>query len=65
VTELTGGNVLLNGDAGRGRVGATLSPDVGDGILSPGESMTVTFRIRLRTHDPFQFFVTFHGDPVP
>jgi hypothetical protein len=65
VTELTGGNVLLNGDAGRGRVGATLSPDVGDGILSPGESMTVTFRIRLRTHDSFQFFVTFHGDPVP
>jgi hypothetical protein len=65
VTELTGDNVLLNGDAGRGRVGATVSPDVGDGILSPGESMTVTFRIRLRTHDPFQFFVTFHGDPVP
>jgi hypothetical protein len=65
VTELTGGNVLLNGDAGRGGIGATLSPDVGDGILSPGESMTVTFRIRLRTHDPFQFFVTFHGDPVP
>ena len=66
VTELTGGNVLLNGDAGRGRVGATLSPDVGDGVLSPGESMTVTFRIRLRTHaDPFQFFVAWGGDPVP
>jgi hypothetical protein len=65
ITELTGGNVLLNGDAGRGGIGATLSLDVGDGILSPGESMTVTFRIRLRTHDPFQFFVTFHGDPVP
>ena len=26
VTELTGHNVLLNGDAGRGRIGATLSP---------------------------------------
>jgi hypothetical protein len=65
VTELTGGNVLLNGDAGRGGIGATLSPDVGDGVLSPGESMTVTFRIQLRTHDPFQFFVTFHGDPLP
>jgi hypothetical protein len=63
VTELTGRNVLVNADDGR--VGATLSPDVGDGIPSPGESMTVTFRIRLRTHDPFQFFVTFHGDPVP
>jgi hypothetical protein len=65
VTELTGRNVLLNGDAGRGRIGATLSPDVGDGILSPGESMTVTFRIRLRTPNPYQFFVAFHGDPVP
>ncbi len=65
VTELTGHNVLLNGDAGRGRIGATLSPDVGDGVLSPGESMTVTFRIRLRTSNPFQFFVTLHGDPVP
>ena len=65
VTELTGHNVLLNGDAGRGRIGATLSPDVGDGVLSPGESMTVTFRIRLRTPDPYQFFVAFHGDPVP
>jgi hypothetical protein len=65
VTELSGGNVLLNGDAGRGRIGATLSPDVGDGFLSPGESMTVTFVIRLRTLKPFQFFVTLHGDPVP
>jgi hypothetical protein len=65
VTDLTWRNVLLNGDAGRGGIGATLSPDVGDGVLSPGESMTVTFRIRLRTPDPFQLFVTFHGDPVP
>jgi hypothetical protein len=65
VTELTGGNVLLNGDAGRGQIGATLSPDVGDGVLSPAESMTVTFRIALRTHDPFQFLVTFHGEPAP
>jgi hypothetical protein len=65
VTELSGRNVLVNADEGRGRVGATLSPDVGDGVLSPGESMTVTFRIRLRTQDPFQFFVAFHGDPAP
>ena len=65
VTELTGRNVLLNADEGRGRVGVTLSPDVGDGVLSPAESMTVTFRIRLRTQNPFQFFVAFHGDPVP
>jgi hypothetical protein len=65
VVELTGRNVLVNADEGRARVGATLSPDVGDGILSPGESMTVTFRIRLRTLTPFQFFVAFHGDPLP
>jgi hypothetical protein len=64
VTELTGRNVLLNADEGRGRLGATLSPDVGDGVLSPGESTTVTFRIRLRTDHPYQFFVAFHGDPV-
>jgi hypothetical protein len=65
VTELTGRSVLLNADEGRGRVGATLSPDVGDGVLSPGESMTVTFRIRLRTQNPFQLSVAFHGDPLP
>jgi hypothetical protein len=65
VTELTGGNILLNADEGRGGIGATLSPDVGDGVLSPGESLTVTFWIRLRTNDPFQFFVAFHGDQIP
>ena len=43
VTDLSGGNVLVNADAGPGGPGATLSPDVGDGILSPGESTTVTF----------------------
>jgi hypothetical protein len=64
IAELTQGNLLLNADAGTGGVGATLSPDVGDGILSPGESTTVTFRIRLQTREPFQFFVAFHGEPV-
>jgi hypothetical protein len=64
VTELTGGNVLINSDAGRGGVGATISPDVGDGVLSPGESMAVDFVIRLRTEDPFEFHVTFRGEPV-
>jgi FG-GAP repeat len=65
VTELSGMHVLANADEGHGGVGATLSPDVGDGVLSAGESMTVTFRIRLKSRDPFQFHVTFHGDPVP
>jgi hypothetical protein len=52
----------LNGDAGAGGVGATLSPDVGDGILSPGESMTVRFVIQLETREPFRFLVTIRGD---
>jgi hypothetical protein len=56
--------VLLNADGGRDGVGATLSPDVGDGLLSPSESLTVSFEIRLRSQKPFQFRVTLHGDPI-
>ena len=65
VTDLTGDNVLVNADAGPGGTGATLSPDVGDGILSPGESLTVTFIIGLGTHDPFSFRVNVKGDEEP
>jgi hypothetical protein len=65
VTELTGGNQLVNSDAGLGGVGATLSPDVGDGILSPGESMTADFVVRLATREPFQFRVSVRGDTNP
>jgi hypothetical protein len=54
----------LAADEGRGGGGATLSPDIGDAVLSPGESMTVTFRISLQTQNPYQFFVAFDGDPV-
>jgi hypothetical protein len=64
VTELTGANLLLNADGGRGGVGATLSPDVGNGLLSPGESMTVSFEIRLLPQKPLRFRVTLHGDPI-
>jgi hypothetical protein len=62
VTELSGGNELANADAGPGAVGATLSPDVGDGILAPGESMTATFVIFLSTRNPFTFHVTVRGE---
>jgi hypothetical protein len=62
VTDLTGGHVLANADGGRGRVGATLSPDVGNGIISPGESMRVTFRMRFHSQEPLQFSVSLHGD---
>jgi hypothetical protein len=63
VTDLTGDNLLLNADAGPGGLGATLSPDVGDGILSPGESTTVTCVVGLATRNAFQFHVSAKGDP--
>ena len=49
------GNVLQNADGGPRGVGATLTPDVGDGILSPGESMTVTFVIGFSDELPSSF----------
>lgn len=65
VSELTGGNFLMNADAGFGGAGATLSPDVGDGILSPGEATTVRFVIGPATHEAFRFFVSVRGEVVP
>jgi hypothetical protein len=65
VTELTG-NLILNADGGSTSIGATLSPDVGDGILLPGDSMTIEFVIQLATREPFRFLVTVRGDePEP
>ena len=62
VTALTTGNVLANADGGPGGVGATLTPDVGaDGVLAPGESIRVTFVIRLATRDRFRFEVNVLG----
>jgi hypothetical protein len=63
VTELSGHNTFANGDAGPGGgIGATLSPDVGDGIWSPGETMTVTFVIDLETLNPFTFRISVGGE---
>jgi hypothetical protein len=61
VSELSGGNVVKNGDGGVFGVGATLSPDVGDGLLSPGESTRITFVIRLASRQPFTFYVHVRG----
>ena len=61
IVELTGGNVLENADGGPAGTGGTISPDVGDGILSPGESMTVRFVIRLESRAAFSFFVSMKG----
>jgi hypothetical protein len=80
VTEINGQNLLLNADEGPAGVGATLSPDVGDGVLSqrnvlappgpfptfPGETIQVEFVIRYRSRRvPLAFSVVFRGDPLP
>jgi hypothetical protein len=64
VTEPSEGAALTNSDSGVAGVGATVSPDVGDGTLSPGESVRGEFRIRLRGADPFRFRVALRGEPV-
>ena len=66
VTQLSGGNQLLNADGGPGGVGALLTPNVGaDGILSPDESFTTAFGIGLQVHAFFTFFVDLLGVPEP
>lgn len=61
VIKLTGGNLLLNADGGAGGVGATLTPDIGDTVLSPGESFTADFEIGLQKKTNFTFFVNLLG----
>jgi FG-GAP repeat protein len=65
VTQLARGNLLENADGGPGGVGATLTPDVGDRILSPGEATTVTFVIRLVTRNAFWIYVNLRGELNP
>jgi hypothetical protein len=62
VTELSGSNVLQNADEGTAGPGATLSPDVGNGVLEPGEFTEVTFVIRLGSRTPFRFVVGVRGE---
>ena len=61
VDELSRGNLLLNADNTAGGPGATLTPDVGDEILAPGESMTVDFIIGLQDTSSFTFLVDLLG----
>jgi len=64
VTELSGGNVLLNADGGAAGVGARLTVDVGhDGVLSPGDSFTTEFVVGLQAREPFTFDVNVLGVP--
>jgi hypothetical protein len=65
VTELSGGNLLLNADEGTQGVGATLTPEAGDHMLAPGETVTVEFVIGLQEQARFTFFVELFGELVP
>ena len=64
VTELSGGNLLLNAEEGHRGVGATVTPNVGDQVLSPGETVNVDFVIGLQTSRPFTFFVDLFAEPL-
>jgi hypothetical protein len=64
VTALSGGNLLLNADGVPGGVGATLTPEVGDRVLAPGETVVVDFVIGLQAQARFTFFVDLFGEPV-
>jgi hypothetical protein len=64
VPALSGGNLLLNADEGPEGVGATRTSDVGDSVLSPGETVTVDFVIGLQARAPFTFEVELFGEPV-
>ena len=64
VTELSGDNLLLNAEEGPQGVGATVTPNVGDQVLSPGETVQVDFVIGLQTSTPFTFFVDLFAEPL-
>jgi hypothetical protein len=71
VAELSGGNMLVSGDRPpdlirEGGRGTRQTPDVGsDGVLLPGESVGVEFRIGLQPRGPFTFFVNVFGELAP
>src|SRR5262249_16635865 len=64
VSELTGGNLLLNSDGGPGGVGAILTPKLAGDVLEPGASVTVEFVVGLQTPEPFTFLVNVFAEPV-
>lgn len=61
VVKLTGDNLLLNADDRAGGVGATVTPDLDNDMLQPGESMTVDFVIGLQDNNTFSFHVDLLG----
>jgi hypothetical protein len=64
VITLTNGNLVQNADSGPGGVGNTVTVprtgDFSDGLLRPGQSVDVPFRICLKSQDPFTFLVDVH-----
>ncbi len=63
VSEISGGDLLLNADGGAGGVGAQLTPAQNpDSSLAPGASEIVQFAIGLQAREPFTFFVNIRGD---
>jgi hypothetical protein len=64
VSQLTGGNLLLNADAGPAGVGATLTPKISGDVLALGASVTVEFVVGLQKQGQFTFFVNVFGEPV-
>jgi hypothetical protein len=64
VTEISGEHRVLNAAEGAQGEGATVTPEVGDEILGPGETVTVDFVIGLQARERFTFFIDLFGEPV-
>ena len=64
VSDLSGGNLVLNADGAPGGIGATVTPDVAGDVLAPGASMTGEFVIGLQEQERFTFFVDVFGEPL-
>ena len=64
MTELSGDNLLLNAEEGTQGVGATVTPNVGDQVLSPGETVQWTLSSAFKHRRPFTFFVDLFAEPL-
>jgi hypothetical protein len=64
VSQLSGGNLLLNADGGPGGVGATLTPEITGDALTPGAEVTAKFIIGLQRRQQFTFFVNVFAEPL-
>ncbi|MCP5003961.1 MAG: PASTA domain-containing protein [Planctomycetes bacterium] len=65
VNDISGGNLLCNADDGSGSIGSTLivtlQGDLEDGLLAPGESFYVEFKVGLASMNQFDFWVDLFG----